>query len=110
MAQAKRKGKMALPPNKNLPTPEVNDEAALQQMIARGGDVPKAAEIVKEDTLKSFTIKIYESELARIRELIKAEPQKGALSKYQPKKTKPMHAFIMEAVLEKITREEQQAI
>lgn len=105
MASAKKQGKLALPPNQNLPTPEVKDEAAMKEMIARGGDVPKAVE--KEDLLKSFTIKIYESELAKIRQLIKAAPQKGALSKYQPKKTKPMHAFIMEAVLEKITREEQ---
>lgn len=107
MAQVKKKGKISLPPNQNLPTPEVKDEAAMQEMIARGGDVPKAVEQEKEDLLKSFTIKIYESELAKIRQLIKAAPQKGALSKYQPKKTKPMHAFIMEAVLEKITREEQ---
>ena len=50
----------------------------------------------KEDKLKSFTFKIYESELAQIRDIQDRLPKRDKIS---------IHDFVVSAVKEKISRE-----
>ena len=54
----------------------------------------------REDKLKSFTIKIYESELAKIRSILEKMPKRDRLS---------IHDFIVAATQEKITRDTKKA-
>lgn len=88
-------------PTLGLPPVRVPDgalqEAALQEMIGKGGSVstgPAAAPEV--DKLKSFTFKIYESELAQIRTIQDALPKRDRIS---------IHDFVLAAVKEKIQQE-----
>lgn len=103
MSQIKKKGKISLPPSSF--TPNVENSEAMQEMIKRGGDVSKSTSL-SEDKLKSFTVKIYESELDKIRRIIKTPKKDGAIGRYQKKKSKSMQEFIIEAILEKIEKEE----
>lgn len=71
------------------------------EVIDKGGSVKKqtdASEIqeVSEDLLKSFTFKIYESELAQIRDILNRLPKRDRIS---------IHDFIVAAVKEKISKQ-----
>ena len=72
----------------------------MQEMINKGGSVlsePVApASEPEEDKLKSFTFKIYESELAQIREIQNALPKRDRIS---------IHDFVLAAVKDKIGKE-----
>jgi hypothetical protein len=74
---------------------------SMEEMINKGGSVvteaarPPAA-LVEEDKLKSFTFKIYESELAQIRAIQDALPKRDRIS---------IHDFVLAAVKEKIKQE-----
>lgn len=74
---------------------------SLEEMINKGGSVvteishPRAAP-VEEDKLKSFTFKIYESELAQIRAIQDALPKRDRIS---------IHDFVLAAVKEKIKQD-----
>ncbi|WP_303312660.1 hypothetical protein [Hymenobacter sp. BT730] len=93
-----KKPKLGLPPT--TPTPLSN--TAMQDMINKGGSVletpaPIAAKLKPdEDKLKSFTFKIYESELAQIRAIQDSLPKRDRIS---------IHDFVVAAVKEKITKE-----
>lgn len=107
MSTAKKKNKIALPP-------AALNSPAMMDVISRGGSVleepapvakpaPKPEvvrdpklEPVGEDVLKSFTFKIYESELAQIRDILAKRPKRDRIS---------IHDFIVSAVKEKITKE-----
>jgi hypothetical protein len=94
MATTKKKTKLALPPN-TIP-PVIND-AAMQDMINKGGTtLVKVEEKQQEDKLKSFTFKIYESELSKIRDIQSRLPKRDRLS---------IHDFVLAGVLEKIKNE-----
>ena len=92
MNATKKKTKIAMPP-----TP-LNSPAMLEA-INKGGTV-KAAAVTEsepeEDKLKSFTFKIYESELAQIRDIQDRLPKRDRIS---------IHDFVIAAVKEKITKE-----
>lgn len=92
MNATKRKSKIAMPP-----TP-LNSPAMLEA-INKGGSV-KAAAVAEseqeEDKLKSFTFKIYESELAQIRDIQDRLPKRDRIS---------IHDFVVAAVKEKIMKE-----
>lgn len=107
MTPAKKKNKIALPP-------AALNSPAMLDVISRGGSVreepapvakpgrksePVSDSIVdpiKEDILKSFTFKIYESELAQIRDILAKRPKRDRIS---------IHDFIVSAVTDKITKE-----
>ncbi|WP_028666504.1 hypothetical protein [Runella zeae] len=95
MTTTKKKAKIALPP-------VALNNTALQDMISKGGSVsePKAhAEIMDDgDKLKSFTFKIYESELAQIRDIQDRLPKRDRIS---------IHDFVVAAVKEKINKEQK---
>lgn len=93
MITAKKKTKLALPPI--ITTPNIDDKAMIE-MINKGGSAIKAEELVQEDKLKSFTFKIYESELAKIRDIQNRLPKRDRIS---------IHDFVLEGVLEKIRKE-----
>lgn len=94
MATVKKKPKLTLPPA----APQL-DEKAMIAMIEKGGSTistkkpPTMAE--QEDALKSFTIKLYESELAQIRAIQDNMPKRDRIS---------MHDFIVTAVQDKLKR------
>lgn len=72
----------------------------MQQMINKGGSVQEPAVLPantepEEDKLKSFTFKIYESELARIRAIQNSLPKRDRIS---------IHDFVVAAVKEKIEK------
>lgn len=89
-----KKPTLGLPPTR-LPA------TSLEEMINKGGSVvtetshPRAAP-VEEDKLKSFTFKIYESELAQIRAIQDALPKRDRIS---------IHDFVLAAVKEKIKQD-----
>jgi hypothetical protein len=93
-----KKPKMGLPPS--LPPAATLSNPAMQAMINKGGSVlddqlshqPDPL----EDKLKSFTFKIYESELAQIRTIQDALPKRDRIS---------IHDFVLAAVKEKIKKE-----
>jgi hypothetical protein len=88
-----KKPKIGLPPMRIA-------DASMQEMINKGGSV--LAETIasspepEEDKLKSFTFKIYESELAQIREIQQALPKRDRIS---------IHDFVVAAVKSKIEQE-----
>jgi hypothetical protein len=91
-----KKPKLGLPPTRVSGT-------SLEEMISKGGSV--ASESTRpvvmlpepeEDKLKSFTFKIYESELAQIRAIQDALPKRDRIS---------IHDFVLAAVKEKIRQE-----
>lgn len=88
-----KKPKIGLPPVLAAAT-------SMQEMINKGGSVlaePIAsAPEPEEDKLKSFTFKIYESELAQIREIQQALPKRDRIS---------IHDFVLAAVKTKIEKE-----
>lgn len=93
-----KKPKLGLPP---LPPAAVPlSDAAMRAMINKGGSVladPAPDQPgPSEDRLKSFTFKIYESELAQIRTLQGALPKRDRIS---------IHDFVLAAVKEKIKKE-----
>lgn len=90
-----KKTKLGLPPTR-VPNTSV------EEMISKGGSVaseplrPPAAPVApEEDKLKSFTFKIYESELAQIRAIQDALPKRDRIS---------IHDFVLAAVQEKISQ------
>ena len=87
----KKRSKIAMPP-----TP-LNSPAMLE-VINKGGSVKAVVAESKseEDKLKSFTFKIYESELAQIRDIQDRLPKRDRIS---------IHDFVVAAVKEKITKE-----
>ncbi|MCR5890951.1 hypothetical protein LRS06_24825 [Hymenobacter sp. J193] len=93
-----KKPKLGLPPTS--PTRLTN--AAMQEMISKGGSVLEtsvsapAKTTPEEDKLKSFTFKIYESELAQIRAIQDSLPKRDRIS---------IHDFVVAAVKEKIAKE-----
>lgn len=97
MTATKKKPKIAMPP-----TP-LNSPAMLEA-INKGGSVitttsipTQATESMQaEDKLKSFTFKIYESELVQIRDILDRLPKRDRIS---------IHDFVVLAVKEKITKE-----
>lgn len=94
MATANKKSKLALPP-----VAPVKDEKAMKAMIEKGGAVASsktATTTSEEDTLKTFTFKIYESELAKIREIQARAPKRDR---------KSIHDFVVDAVLERIKKQ-----
>lgn len=92
-----KKPKLGLPPT--LP-PAVLSNAAMQAMINKGGSVLDDQALSQptplEDRLKSFTFKIYESELAQIRTIQDALPKRDRIS---------IHDFVLTAVKDKIKQE-----
>ena len=84
-----KKNKIALPPT------FVTNEEAMEKMINKGGSTPVISD-VSADELKSFTINIYESELAKIREIINRVPKRDQVS---------LRTFITESVLTRIESE-----
>lgn len=93
-----KKPKLGLPPI--APTAPLSN-AAMQEMISKGGSVseapqPTAQAEPDEDKLKSFTFKIYESELAQIRAIQDSLPKRDRIS---------IHDFVVAAVKERISRE-----
>ena len=95
-----KKPKLGLPPTAPLSTATYNP--AMLAMINKGGSVleeptptTKKSEAA-EDKLKSFTFKIYESELAQIRAIQDTLPKRDRIS---------IHDFVLAAVKEKIKKE-----
>jgi hypothetical protein len=88
MAVSKKK-KMSLPPK------PLTDNEGMQKMINKGGSATVVSDFSK-DELKSFTIKIYESELVKIRTIIGRESKRDKVS---------IRTFITDAVLKKISEE-----
>ncbi len=91
-----KKPKLGLPPTRVPST-------SLEEMISKGGSVasetsqlPAPPPEPEEDKLKSFTFKIYESELAQIRAIQDALPKRDRIS---------IHDFVLAAVKEKIRQE-----
>jgi len=89
-----KKPKLGLPPT----PPASLSNAAMQEMINKGGSVLESPAAVakptlEEDKLKSFTFKIYESELAQIRAIQDSLPKRDRIS---------IHDFVLAAVKEKI--------
>ena len=91
-----KKPKLGLPPT-HVPS------ISLEEMINKGGSVASealqplvASPEPEEDKLKSFTFKIYESELAQIRAIQDALPKRDRIS---------IHDFVLAAVKEKIRQE-----
>jgi hypothetical protein len=91
-----KKPKLGLPPTR-VPS------ASVEEMISKGGSVasepirpPAVPSVPEEDKLKSFTFKIYESELAQIRAIQNALPKRDRIS---------IHDFVLAAVKEKIKQE-----
>ena len=98
-----KKPKLGLPPTAPISTAMSNP--AMQAMINKGGSVseepPTIANTMEpaEDKLKSFTFKIYESELAQIRAIQDTLPKRDRIS---------IHDFVLAAVKEKIKKEMKQ--
>jgi hypothetical protein len=95
-----KKPKLGLPP---VHVPSIS----LEEMINKGGSVASEAiqpsvvpDKPEEDKLKSFTFKIYESELAQIRAIQDALPKRDRIS---------IHDFVLAAVKEKIRQEGKNA-
>lgn len=89
-------------PKIGLPSAQV-PSAAMLEMINKGGSVstdPITAAAPEEDKLKSFTFKIYESELAQIRAIQDALPKRDRIS---------IHDFVLAAVKDKIGKESKKA-
>jgi hypothetical protein len=89
-----KKPKLGLPPTR---VPSIS----LEEMISKGGSVGSEAArplvaSPEEDKLKSFTFKIYESELAQIRAIQDALPKRDRIS---------IHDFVLAAVKDKIEQE-----
>jgi hypothetical protein len=89
-----KKPKLGLPPT-HVPS------ISLEEMISKGGSVGSEAARLpvaspEEDKLKSFTFKIYESELAQIRAIQDALPKRDRIS---------IHDFVLAAVKDKIQQE-----
>jgi hypothetical protein len=89
-----KKPKLGLPPTR---VPSIS----LEEMISKGGSVGSEAARPpvappEEDKLKSFTFKIYESELAQIRAIQDALPKRDRIS---------IHDFVLAAVKDKIQQE-----
>lgn len=97
-----KKPKLGLPPTRVPNT-------SLEEMISKGGSVasesaqpptiPTKSE-PEEDKLKSFTFKIYESELAQIRAIQDALPKRDRIS---------IHDFVLAAVKERIRQATESA-
>jgi hypothetical protein len=93
-----KKPKLGLPPTRVPST-------SLEEMISKGGSVASEAvrppvTLPEEDKLKSFTFKIYESELAQIRAIQDALPKRDRIS---------IHDFVLAAVKDKIRQESKTA-
>ncbi|WP_157541693.1 hypothetical protein [Hymenobacter aerophilus] len=94
---ATKKPKLGLPPT----PPASLSNAAMQEMISKGGSVLEPSVVTtakhtpEEDKLKSFTFKIYESELAQIRAIQDSLPKRDRIS---------IHDFVLDAVKEKIKK------
>jgi hypothetical protein len=95
MDAAKRKSKIVMPP---VPL----DSPAMKEAINKGGSVrstvPTTVVDPNEDKLKSFTIRLYESELAEIRDILPRLPKRGV---------KSIRSFLTVAVQEKIAKEKK---
>ncbi|MPR37175.1 hypothetical protein [Salmonirosea aquatica] len=95
MATTKKKSKIAMPP-------AALNNAAMLEAINKGGSVRATTEAQKAepetDKLKSFTFKIYESELAQIRDIQDRLPKRDRIS---------IHNFVVAAVKDKIAREQK---
>ena len=97
MNSTKNKSKIALPPI-TLNSP------AMLEVIDKGGTVKEQASAVAKtpsvdtDLLKSFTFKIYESELAQIRDILARLPKRDRMS---------IHDFVVAAVKDKIDRDQK---
>ncbi|WP_086597133.1 hypothetical protein [Hymenobacter crusticola] len=95
-----KKPKLGLPPT----SPASLTNLAMQEMISKGGSVLEESLITpskveaEEDKLKSFTFKIYESELAQIRAIQDSLPKRDRIS---------IHDFVVTAVKEKIEKEKK---
>lgn len=93
MNATKKKSKIAMPPTA-LSNP------VMMEVINKGGSTKVATPIIEvepiEDKLKSFTFKIYESELAQIRDIQDRLPKRDKMS---------IHDFVVSAVKEKISKE-----
>lgn len=95
-----KKPKLGLPPI--APVSNALSNQAMQAMINKGGSVlDDSAAHAKhlepnEDKLKSFTFKIYESELALIRAIQDKLPKRDRIS---------IHDFVLAAVKDKIKKE-----
>ena len=72
----------------------------LQHMIDKGLDVYPSQPVTKPDKLKSFTFKIYESELEIIREIQARLPKRDRIS---------IHDFVVDAVKDKIIKEQKRS-
>jgi len=96
MNVTKKKSKIAMPPIL------LNNQAMLEA-INKGGSVKETAAVAgsepEEDKLKSFTFKIYESELAQIRDIQNRLPKRDRIS---------IHDFVLAAVKDRIKKELKQ--
>ncbi len=95
MNATKKKPKIAMPPTA-LSNP------TMMEVINKGGSIkvltPAEEAEPKEDKLKSFTFKIYESELAQIRDIQNRLPKRDRIS---------IHDFVVSAVKEKMSKEQK---
>ena len=84
--------------------PTALSNPAMIEVINKGGSTKVASPIVgvepTDDKLKSFTFKIYESELAQIRGIQDRLPKRDKMS---------IHDFVVSAVKEKINKERKTA-
>jgi hypothetical protein len=88
-----KKPKLSMPPVAQ--SIALDDNQAMLEMINKGGSV-LSQEVKEVDKLKSFTFKIYESELQKIREIQDRLPKRDRIS---------IHDFVLDAVLNKIQNE-----
>jgi hypothetical protein len=103
--------KINLPPKRNQVdgqvSPEVVDEKKIQEIINKGGSTTKQAApepLEDEDKLKQTTVSLTGKELNRIL----AVREKRGKSRTGRKLKVSLHDWIVEAVLEKLEKEEKQ--
>jgi hypothetical protein len=93
MNATKKKSKISMPP-------VALNSPAMLDVIDKGGSVKASSKVEQEtnveDVLKSFTFKIYESELAQIRDILSRMPKRDRMS---------IHDFVLVAVKDKINKE-----
>ena len=98
------KKKMAMPPvpeyQQTMQSEVDLSDPRLQEVINGGLDVHPSQPVTKPDKLKSFTFKIYESELEVIRAIQARLPKRDRIS---------IHDFVVDAVKDKITKEQKRS-
>lgn len=99
------KPKVEIPALPDLPVPPAADEKVMNTIIGKGGSVPSEKTSVPaqedpdmNDPLKTFTIRIYRSELDRIKRQQDAMRKRDRIS---------MEEYILRAINNQLTRDEK---